>query len=87
MARYRGGDGHYADVECADAELERYVVLSCKVVAHEDRAVCRSPRSEGRLGPFRRRRDGNHADREFGFADPVLSACSNSKAVGADMSH
>jgi hypothetical protein len=29
MARYRGGDGHYADVECAYAELEQYVVLSC----------------------------------------------------------
>jgi hypothetical protein len=28
MARYRGGDGHYADVECANAELERYLVLS-----------------------------------------------------------
>jgi len=27
MARYRWGDGHYADVECADAELERYLVL------------------------------------------------------------
>ena len=24
MARYRGRDGHYADVECAHAELERY---------------------------------------------------------------
>ena len=29
MACYRGGDGHYADVECACAELERYLVLSC----------------------------------------------------------
>jgi hypothetical protein len=29
MARYRGGDGHYADVECAYAEFERYLVLSC----------------------------------------------------------
>jgi hypothetical protein len=29
MARYRGSTGHYADVECADAELERYLVLSC----------------------------------------------------------
>jgi hypothetical protein len=29
MARYRGGDGHYADVECAYTELERYLVLSC----------------------------------------------------------
>jgi hypothetical protein len=28
MARYRGGDGHYADVECAYAEPEQYVVLS-----------------------------------------------------------
>jgi len=32
MARYRGGDGHYVDVERAYAELERYLVLSCKVV-------------------------------------------------------
>jgi hypothetical protein len=29
MARYRRGDGDYVDVECADAELERYLVLSC----------------------------------------------------------
>ena len=29
MARYRGGDGHYVDVERAYAELERYLVLSC----------------------------------------------------------
>jgi hypothetical protein len=29
MARYRGGDDHYADLECAYAELERYLVLSC----------------------------------------------------------
>src|SRR5271157_1829737 len=34
MARYRGGDGHYADVECAYAELERYLVLSCNEQAH-----------------------------------------------------
>ena len=30
VARYRGSDGHYADVECAYAEFERYLVLSCK---------------------------------------------------------
>ena len=30
MARYRRSDGHYCDVECADAEPERYLVLSCK---------------------------------------------------------
>jgi len=29
MARYRCGDGRYADVECSYAELERYLVLSC----------------------------------------------------------
>jgi hypothetical protein len=29
MARHRGGDRHYADVECVNAELERYLVLSC----------------------------------------------------------
>jgi hypothetical protein len=28
MARYRGGDGHYADVECTYAELKRYLVLN-----------------------------------------------------------
>lgn len=27
MARYRRSDGRYADVECAYAELERYLVL------------------------------------------------------------
>jgi hypothetical protein len=27
MAHYRGGDGPYADVECAYGELERYLVL------------------------------------------------------------
>jgi hypothetical protein len=29
MANYRERDGHYADVECAYAELERYLVLNC----------------------------------------------------------
>ena len=29
MARYRGGDAHYADVDCAYVELKRYLVLSC----------------------------------------------------------
>ena len=24
-----GVDGHYADMECVDAELERYLILSC----------------------------------------------------------
>jgi hypothetical protein len=33
MVRYRGCDGHYAGVECADAELERYLVLSCNTLA------------------------------------------------------
>ena len=28
MDRYRGGNRHYADVECAYGELERYLVLS-----------------------------------------------------------
>lgn len=28
MAHYRGSDGHYAYVECAYAEFERYLVLS-----------------------------------------------------------
>jgi hypothetical protein len=39
VARYRGGNGHYADVECTYAELKRYLVLSSKVVAHEGREV------------------------------------------------
>jgi hypothetical protein len=30
MARYRRSDGRHADVECAYAELERHLVLSCK---------------------------------------------------------
>jgi hypothetical protein len=29
MARYRWRDCHYADVECAYAEPERHLVLSC----------------------------------------------------------
>jgi hypothetical protein len=29
MARYCGRDGHYTDVECAYAEHERNLVLSC----------------------------------------------------------
>jgi hypothetical protein len=29
MARYRRSDGHYTYVECAYAEFERYLVLSC----------------------------------------------------------
>jgi hypothetical protein len=42
MVRNCGCDGHYADVEFADAELERYLVLSCNIgLEHEDRAVCR----------------------------------------------
>ena len=31
MAGYRGGDGHYAGVERADAELERYLLLNCDI--------------------------------------------------------
>ena len=31
MVCNRGCDGHYADVECADAELQRYLVLSCNM--------------------------------------------------------
>ena len=30
MARCNWSDGHYADVECAYAELERYVVLNLR---------------------------------------------------------
>ena len=63
MARYRRGAGDYADVECAYAELERYLVLSCNIGReHEDRAVCWSPRGEGSLGAFPRGRNRNHAD-------------------------
>ena len=74
MARYRGGDGHYADVECTYAELKRYLVLSSKVVAHEGREVCRSPRSEGSLSAFCSKRDGYYGDRVFAFANSVLTA-------------
>jgi len=31
MDRYHGGDGPYVGVECADAELERYLGLSCNI--------------------------------------------------------
>ena len=63
MVRNRGCDGHYAGVECADAELERYLVLSCNIgFEHEDRAVCRSQRGEGSFIDVRRGSDGNHAD-------------------------
>jgi hypothetical protein len=34
MARYCGRDGHYTDVECAYAEHERNLVLSCDEEAH-----------------------------------------------------
>jgi hypothetical protein len=59
MARYRGGDGHYADVECAYAELKRYLVLSCKVVGHEDGEACRSQRGARSLSAFCGGRDGH----------------------------
>jgi hypothetical protein len=29
-ALYRGSDGHHSDLECAYADLERYLVLSCE---------------------------------------------------------
>ena len=41
-------------------------------VRHEDRAVCRSPRSERRVSAFCCGGDRNHAYREFDFADLVL---------------
>ena len=31
MDRYRGGDGHYANLECAYGEFERYLVLRREV--------------------------------------------------------
>jgi hypothetical protein len=31
MVRHRRCDGHYAGVECADAELQRHLVLSCDI--------------------------------------------------------
>jgi hypothetical protein len=34
MASYRGGDGHYGDVECAYGWLDRHLVLSFNVEAH-----------------------------------------------------
>jgi hypothetical protein len=33
MASYRGGDGHYADMECAYGGLDRHFVLSFDVEA------------------------------------------------------
>ena len=39
MARHRGGDGHYADVDCVNAELKRYLVLSFNVVRFEKKAT------------------------------------------------
>src|SRR5262249_32809453 len=33
MARYRRSTSHYADVECAYVELERYLVLICNDTA------------------------------------------------------
>jgi hypothetical protein len=41
----------------------------------------RQPKTNSVLA-FRRGRDGNHAHREFDFDYLVLSACSDSKAVG-----
>ncbi len=38
MARYRGSDGHYADVECAYADLERYLILKLKRISPVDLA-------------------------------------------------
>jgi hypothetical protein len=43
------------------------------IVAHEDRAVCWSQRSEGSLGAFCCERDGDYTDRVFAFANSVLS--------------
>ena len=77
MARYRRGDGDYVDVECADAELERYLVLSLQHrIEQDDRAVCCSPRGEGSPRGFCCGRDHNHADCEFDFDNLVLSSCS-----------
>ena len=40
MARYRGGDGHYADVECAYAEFKRRLVLNAlRVGNHTQRSA------------------------------------------------
>ena len=39
VARYRRDDGHYADVECAYAELERHLVLSCNEWKEEGHQV------------------------------------------------
>jgi hypothetical protein len=42
-------------------------------LANEDRAVCRSQRSERSVGAFCSERDGHYADRVFAFADLVLT--------------
>ena len=31
MARYRGGDGDYTELECAYAELKWFLVLNCNI--------------------------------------------------------
>ena len=48
-------------------------------VGHEHRAVCWSPRGEASPSDFCCGRDGDHADREFDFADLVLSGCHRKK--------
>jgi hypothetical protein len=51
---------------------------------HEDREICRSPRSEGSLSARCSRRDGHHARREFAFDDLILKqvSCSSTDQGG-----
>jgi hypothetical protein len=55
MVRYRRGDGHYADVECAYAQLERYLVLSCNEYAR-----CWKEKGHPNWGGLSLRRRGNN---------------------------
>ena len=48
MARYRRSDGHYAGVECAYAEPERYLVLSCNEQERKGAAIQRPQVKEGK---------------------------------------
>ena len=48
MARHRGGDGHYAGVDCVNAELERYLVLSCNEQERKRAAIQRPQVKEGK---------------------------------------
>ena len=65
VARYRGGDGHYADVECAYAQLQGHFVLKLQL----------SIEGHNRLGSLRQTRHPfqpqHQAQRHHRVADVV----------------